>query len=143
MQMTVRALLMIIGAAHILTFILTFFAPEWFFANVGRFPPYNAHFLADIGAFNAPLGVGLLIAARDPQRYRLAIGLAALGNLLHTISHLRDIRFHLPPSMDLAAGIAQFVVISAPGLVLLLIFLSVSDLKIQRLPRAGRRNPQE
>lgn len=119
MRMAIRLLLLLIGVNHLLVTLLTFAAPHWFFTNIGYFPPFNHHFLADIGAFSAPLGVGLLVAARDPERHRLLIGLAALGNLLHSLSHLRDAHLHMPPHMPLAVGVTQEALILLTGLILL------------------------
>jgi hypothetical protein len=124
MCMLIRITLLLIGGSHLVTFTLAFFAPGWFFTNIAHFPPFNAHFLADIGAFNAPLGAGLLVAASNPVRHRLPIGLAALGNLLHALSHLRDWDLHMPPYMEAAAGLSQQILILLPGLLLLLIALS-------------------
>lgn len=121
MNHIVRATLVITGINHLLVTLLTFIAPMWFFTYVGYFPPFNAHFLADIGAFNAPLGVGLLLAARDPFRHRLLITLAAIGNLGHAISHLRDFHLHLPPNMPLVVGMTQQVLVLLIGIILLAI----------------------
>lgn len=96
--------LLLLGAAHLGIGVLFFCAPAWAFAHVAHFPPFNAHFLADIGAFNLPLGVGLLLAARAPRQQRTVIGLAALGDLAHALSHLRDHALHAPPAMSVLAG---------------------------------------
>ena len=73
----------LVGAALLL-------APAWFHETIGRFPPFNRHYLGDLGAFHLPLGVGLLVAACDPSRYRGIIGVAAATSLLHVANHLYD-----------------------------------------------------
>jgi hypothetical protein len=78
------------GAFYTLTGLALLFAPEWFFENIGHFPPFNRHFIGDIGAFLIPLGLGLLLAARAPRRHRLLIGVAALGSVIHLLNHLYD-----------------------------------------------------
>jgi hypothetical protein len=80
----------IAGLAHLLTGIAMLAAPAWFFATIGTFPPFNRHYTGDMGAFQLPLGIGLLIAARAPGRQRLLIGVATLGNVLHTLNHAYD-----------------------------------------------------
>lgn len=65
-------------------------APRWFFNTLGTFPPFNQHFLGDGGAFLFPIGLGLLLAVRDPHRHALLIGVGALAGCLHTINHLYD-----------------------------------------------------
>ncbi len=121
MHRVVQATLALIGLNHLVVTLLTFVAPMWFFNNVGYFPPFNAHYLADIGAYNLPLGVGLLIAVSDPVRHRVLIGLAASGNLAHAFSHLRDFHLHLPPHMPVVVGVTQQLSILAMGLILLAI----------------------
>lgn len=78
------------GALYTFTGLALLFAPEWFFNSIGHFPPFNRHFMGDIGAFTLPLGLGLLLAARAPQRHRLFIGVVALGSFLHLANHLYD-----------------------------------------------------
>lgn len=65
-------------------------APTWFFNTIGTFPPFNQHYLGDAGAFLFPIGLGLLLALREPRRHALLIGVGALASLLHTGNHLYD-----------------------------------------------------
>jgi hypothetical protein len=50
---------------------------------IAHFPPYNRHDAGDLGAFQLPLGLGLLLAVREPLRYRVVVLIAAAANLLH------------------------------------------------------------
>jgi len=78
------------GALHLLTGVALLFAPAWFFAIIGTFPPFNRHYEGDLGAYLLPLGFGLLVAARAPVRHKTLIGVAALANLLHAFNHVYD-----------------------------------------------------
>jgi hypothetical protein len=78
------------GVLTILTALLLLFAPEFFYNTVADYPPFNRHFLGDIGAFSLAVGVGLLLAAREPYKHPLIIGVATLGNLLHVLNHAYD-----------------------------------------------------
>jgi len=89
-QSFIRFVVILNGFANLFSGLALLFAPQWFFDSVADFQPFNRHFLGDVGAFILPLGIGLLIAARDPRKYRTLIGLAALGNILHIINHLYD-----------------------------------------------------
>ena len=80
----------IMGVIYVLTGLALLFLPQWFFQNIGPFPPYNRHYEGDVGSFLLALGIGLVIAARDPARYRLLIFIAALGSLIHVFNHLYD-----------------------------------------------------
>jgi len=78
------------GGFNLLTGLALLFAPRWFYTNVADFPPFNRHFLGDIGAFTLALGFGLLVAARNLQPHRGLIGIGALGSLVHVVNHLYD-----------------------------------------------------
>ena len=82
--------LVIAGLLTVASALAELFAPPWFFDNIGPYPPYNRHYLGDLGAFVLPLGIGLLIAARDPIRHVALIALAAIGNLVHAANHAFD-----------------------------------------------------
>ncbi len=85
-----RTLVLLGGLFYTFTGAGLLFAPEWFFSNVGTFPPFNRHYMGDLGSFLLPLGVGLLIATRDPLRHRSLILVTAIGSLLHAINHVYD-----------------------------------------------------
>lgn len=89
-QSFIRFVVILNGFANLLSGLVLLLAPQWFFNTVADYQPFNRHFLGDVGAFILPLGVGLLIAARHPLKYRALIGLAALGNILHVANHLYD-----------------------------------------------------
>lgn len=103
MRALTRLLLPLLGLSHLAVGRLFFLAPAWAYAQMTPFGPYNAHFLADIGAFNLPLGVGLLIAAGDLRCHATLAGMAVLGDLAHVLNHLRDHDLHGPPHMTVLA----------------------------------------
>ncbi len=73
----VRGVVVVAGIGYLLTGLALMFAPEWFFQNIGLFPPFNRHYAGDLGMFQIPLGIGLLIAICNPVRHRGLIGVAA------------------------------------------------------------------
>lgn len=75
------------GAFYLLTALTQLFAPQWFFDNLGTFPPYNRHYVGDLGAYLLPLGVALLLAIRNPAQHRSLIGFAAAGTFVHALNH--------------------------------------------------------
>lgn len=86
----VQIVVAVAGAINFVTGVALLFIPRWFFETIGNFPPFNRHYMGDLGAFLLPIGIGLLIAARDPSRHRGLIGVAALSSVLHVINHLYD-----------------------------------------------------
>jgi hypothetical protein len=85
-----QVIVAIAGITHLLVGLAMLLAPMWFFTTIGTFPPFNRHYTGDMGAFQLTLGAGLLFAARAPAQYRLLIGIAAAGNLLHMLNHAYD-----------------------------------------------------
>src|SRR5215510_7557725 len=85
-----RVVVGIAGIIHLTTSLLLLLAPYSYFMLLEHFPPYNRHDAGDLGAFQLPLGIGLLLAAREPLRYRVVILMAAAANVLHALNHLYD-----------------------------------------------------
>jgi PPOX class probable F420-dependent enzyme len=61
------------------------------FANVADFPPYNEHFVGDVGAFQFGIGLTMLLALI--WRDALALGLTGfvVANSLHAVNHFADV----------------------------------------------------
>lgn len=86
----VRASLVAGGIMYLFTGLSLLLTPEWFFQNIGNFPPYNRHYEGDLGAFLLPLGLAMLWAAREPAKHSLLVGMAAAGSILHAVNHFVD-----------------------------------------------------
>ena len=82
--------LALFSVMNLATWLALLLAPEWFFANVGDYAPFNRHYAGDLGAYVLAIGVGLMVAATAPYRYPALTGIAALGNGLHALNHLYD-----------------------------------------------------
>jgi hypothetical protein len=67
-----------------------FFDPRGFFDNLATFPPYNVHFMHDIGAFQIGLGAMLILAAYAKDTLTAALTGAAAGQLVHLLAHIID-----------------------------------------------------
>lgn len=62
-----------------------------FYENIAEFPPYNEHFLHDVGAFQIAVGAGLLLAlVWQGDAVLAALGGAATGATAHAIAHVVD-----------------------------------------------------
>jgi hypothetical protein len=70
--------------------VWAFAAPQSFYDVIATYPPYNAHFIRDIGAFLFGLGAMLVgaLAWRDVRLVVLLGGTVAAG--LHWASHVID-----------------------------------------------------
>ncbi len=65
--------------------------PQSFFDNIAEFPPYNEHFLHDLGAFQLGIGMALVFAlVWRSDAILAALGGAAVGASAHEIAHIFD-----------------------------------------------------
>lgn len=85
-----RIVVAVFGLFNALAGAALLLLPEWFFSNVAPFAPYNRHFMADIGAFNLPIGLGLLWAAYRPPQYFALLSLGLWANFIHVFNHFYD-----------------------------------------------------
>jgi hypothetical protein len=67
-----------------------FLDPASFYAHVATFPPYNRHFLHDLGAFQVGLGTALFIALLGMNARAVALWAVAVASVLHAVSHVVD-----------------------------------------------------
>lgn len=86
----VRFALISVGLFHALIGLAQLLAPQWFWQNIGYFPPFNRHYVGDLGSFELPLGLALLWAVRDPRRNVLLIACAVAADLIHALNHVYD-----------------------------------------------------
>ena len=91
MRTFARVVAAIAGAFYLGSGLWAFFAPVSFAQTVARFPPYNEHYLHDIGAFCAGLGVVLLAALVWSQAMEVALAGAIAASVLHEVSHVLDL----------------------------------------------------
>ena len=81
----------VLGLAWLLPALWIVIAPHSFFHHVGPFGAYNPHYLGDAAAFQAGIGIPLVMAAWvAPLRAgTLAVALAAYA--LHALNHWIDV----------------------------------------------------
>jgi hypothetical protein len=92
-------------------------APASFYHHVASFPPYNRHFLHDVGAFQLGLGAALLLALTAWSGRLVALWAVTVASVLHAVSHVldRDLggRGSDPVLLSLAA--AAFLLVAVLG----------------------------
>jgi len=85
-----QALIGLVGLFDAAAGAALLFAPRWFYDTLATFPPFNRHYAGDVGAFLLPIGLGILIAARDPIRYRAILILGLAASWVHAANHALD-----------------------------------------------------
>lgn len=85
-----QAIVLLASMYHLAVGAALLGAPAWFYETIGPFPPFNRHYLGDLGSAFFALGIGLLFAARAPRRQSGIVGVAAVAGLLHAANHAYD-----------------------------------------------------
>jgi hypothetical protein len=67
-----------------------FLDPRSFFEQLATWPPYNEHFLHDLGAFQVGLGAVLVLAVTSRDVLFVALGGVGIGGAIHALSHVID-----------------------------------------------------
>jgi hypothetical protein len=108
----VRVLIALAAVGTIASGLFAMLAPEAFFNAVAAYPPYNRHFIHDIGAFMLGLGAGLGFALTLTDA--LLVGLAAnvVGAVAHFLSHLIDRDLGGAPSDPATFGIFALILVA-------------------------------
>ena len=65
-------------------------SPRSFYDRLAVWPPYNEHFLHDIGAFQVGLGLALVLALSKSDALLVALASVGAGQLLHAVMHFID-----------------------------------------------------
>ncbi len=68
--------------------------PAWFLENVGRFPPFNRHYMGDAGAFVLAIGVGVWLMRKNPWAHKSMLVAGLVATQLHALNHLYDAALH-------------------------------------------------
>lgn len=86
----VQFVLSLIGLAYAASGVALILFPAWFLEYVGRFAPYNRHYMGDAGVFVMAIGVGIWLIRRDPWAHRSMLLAGLLATQLHALNHLYD-----------------------------------------------------
>ena len=87
---TLRAVLAVIAAYHVVTGALALIAPDTFFDQIGHYGIENSHYVGDVGAFTIAFGVALAIAVVRPSWRVPILGFGALWYGFHALNHAFD-----------------------------------------------------
>ena len=90
--------------------------PASFYERVATYPPYNRHFLHDIGAFQIGLGVALVLALRSGPGAVVGLGGAAAGSVAHALAHVVDRDLGGRPGDPILLGLVAAALVVAAAL---------------------------
>ena len=107
------ALAYVAAAFWLVSGVWAFLAPRSFYDRLATFPPYNVHFVHDIGAFSIGLGLTIVLVLVLADRWhpaRSVLVAVGVGSSLHVLSHVLD--YDLKPSVSDVLGLSLFTVVT-------------------------------
>jgi hypothetical protein len=113
-SLPLRVIVIVVGVYLVGFGLWAFLSPAGFYASIAVFPPYNQHFLHDLGAFQVGMGVALLATQAWEDALLAVIGGIAVGSIAHFIAHLMDLSLGGHPATDLPfLGVLALVLVVA------------------------------
>jgi hypothetical protein len=109
---TLPPLLLVFAAYELITGLLLWLAPGYFFLHVGPYDGVrNEHYMADNGGWYLALAAGTAVAVARPRWRAPVLAVSLIQNVLHLLSHLLDVGesdpgWHGPLDAALLAGSA-------------------------------------
>jgi len=89
-ERTLRAVLVLVAAYHVVTGALALIAPDTFFDQIGHYGVENSHYVGDVGAFILAFGVAVGISVVKPSWRAPILWLGALWYGFHALNHAFD-----------------------------------------------------
>lgn len=85
-----RTVALVVGVSYVVSGLWAFLAPQSWFDTIGTYPPYNKHFVHDLGAFQLGLGATALLATLWRAPLLAALAANAIAAIFHFASHVID-----------------------------------------------------
>ena len=85
-----RGVAVAVGIVFTLSGLWAFLAPQSWFDNIGNYPPYNKHFVHDLGAFQLGLGGMALLSLMWKAPLLAALAANGIAAIFHFASHVID-----------------------------------------------------
>ena len=89
-ERTLRAVLIVAAAYHVITGALALIAPDTFFDQIGHYGVENSHYVGDVGAFVLAFGIAVGISVVRPSWRVPILWLGALWYGFHALNHAFD-----------------------------------------------------
>jgi hypothetical protein len=112
--LALRVIVVVVGVYMVGFGLWAFLAPTGFYSAIAPFPPYNQHFLHDLGAFQVGMGAALLATQVWSDALLAVLAGTALGAVIHVIAHLTDTALGGHPATDIPflGGLAVLLVVA-------------------------------
>jgi hypothetical protein len=113
-SLPLRVIVVLVGVYLVGFGLWAFLSPNGFYASIAQFPPYNQHFLHDLGAFQVGTGGALLATQLWEDALLAVLAGAALGGVIHFVAHVMDVSLGGHPATDLPflGGVALLLLVA-------------------------------
>ena len=111
MNTVARVLIGIAALSLLASGLCAMLAPESFYGSVAMYPPYNQHFVHDIGAFMLGLGATLAVALVLTDALLVALAGNSVGAVAHFVSHSVDRQLGGLPTDPLTFGVFALLLV--------------------------------
>jgi hypothetical protein len=89
-ERALKAILLFVGAFHVVLGGLALIAPDTFFDQIGDYAIENSHYVGDVGAFTLAFGLAVGISAWRTSWRAPILWLGAIWYGLHAVNHAFD-----------------------------------------------------
>jgi hypothetical protein len=107
--------LTLFGIGQLVLGALLWFAPGFFFDEVGPYGTRNDHYMGDLGTFYLTLGAVSLVAVRRTSWRVPVLAFALIQYVLHTVNHVLDLNESDPgwlgPANALSIGVTAVLLV--------------------------------
>ncbi len=86
-----RIILVVFGVTQLLTGLLLWLTPGFFYEEVGPFGPRNDHYMGDVATFYLALGAVVLVSLRNVAWRIPVLTFSVIAYALHSVNHLIDV----------------------------------------------------
>jgi uncharacterized protein YjeT (DUF2065 family) len=109
----VRPLLALAGLYHLALGLAAFMTPRAFYDAIATYPPYNDHFLRDVGSLYLALGAVMLVAVARRSWQAPVLAFTTIQYAIHTVAHVIDVTGADPDWLGAASagGLAALTVL--------------------------------
>ncbi len=110
-----RVIVVVVGVYLVGFGLWAFLAPRSFYDSIAVFPPYNQHFIHDLGALQLGLGAAMLLTQVWGDALLVVLAGNAIGATVHFTAHVIDRTLGGHPATDLTflGGLALLLVVGS------------------------------
>jgi len=109
----VRVIVVLVGVYLVGFGLWAFLSRASFYDSIAVFPPYNQHFIHDLGAFQVGLGAAMLLTQVWGDALLVVLAGNAVGATIHFAAHVTDLGGRPATDLPFLGGLALLLVVGS------------------------------